>query len=280
MAFPALPNELYYAIVQHADMPTLYSLSLSSRFFSEEAIRVLYRVMDNIKPDVQIGFLRTMISSPRLASLVHTYSNVGGFSLLKDDQAETFLSLLPRALENMVGLKHLMTWTGLDPDLSQSPAAYSFSLQSIKYTSTTSQDLLIHFLHTQPSLKHIGVPWVGLNDVDPSDPEFACCRSLESVHGNWPVLRALLPGRRIQCATWEEDSYNEGKSGAIFDLRGQEDLKDALGGLKAMKLKFSSWKPDFLPLLIESLSSVETLEIDLSRGDFNVSKRLLAVSYS
>jgi len=76
---PRLPPELIEKFINHVvDYPSLLSLCLTSWSFHEEASKHIYRHIDDLGSTDALPHLRlleTLISNPKLASLVHAYTS-------------------------------------------------------------------------------------------------------------------------------------------------------------------------------------------------------------
>ncbi|KAF5327882.1 hypothetical protein D9619_005158 [Psilocybe cf. subviscida] len=158
---PSLALELHLQIIQHIDnQADLCALSLCCSDFRDEAQRSLFYEVTPKPLHRQAQFISTMNASPsRFGPWVHTF-----YTNLKP-RVDVQLSDMSAALRAMRNLKHLKILT--DQHTSSILPGCTFSLHTLAFVDglqeAEMQYLFYNFLHTQPSISRLQVPYDGLS---------------------------------------------------------------------------------------------------------------------
>ena len=230
MSLDNLPAELIEKITSNLDQPSLASVVRTARFLREESERFLYHSVQfytlshtgdlgKLQTD-QVRFLETIANCPSLGRYVIDLAvdGIGGKFKLPQMQ------LMSRAFGSMVNLKsfklHFASSAMLNATLHPITPP-SFTLTSLEITSATfipSIEILIPFLRTQLSIRHLIVPSLVDSRRDQGEGrEFdfrGTCPHLESLEGDDAIMRTMLPGRKIKSIRW---MYHPGNSITVLD---------------------------------------------------------------
>ncbi|KAF5321336.1 hypothetical protein D9619_000012 [Psilocybe cf. subviscida] len=233
-----LPPELYREIATNLRAPThrseLLSLSLVSKFWSNESQRILFRRFCHLghtdtdeeserDRKVHIQFLRTILEHPqRLGRYVESYAQCG---LACDRQSvsdaryseadwkmEIYLwDLTKKALPAMVNLKHLV----FDPALWRASASNSlltgcsFQLEMISWGCDKDVlDLCSSFLPSQHNLLHLDIGRCPGGTTLLELPLYACPK-LSSVLCNFQSMCHVTESRSIKALKMSKNHFGQ-----------------------------------------------------------------------
>jgi hypothetical protein len=249
--YPRLPPELYRPIFQHLDghRPTLFALSLCSRYLREDAERELYTTLDESSAadtSLHIAFLATVTQNHRLASYVRVYHSIN----IVHYQEAPLWNLVYQALRCMHGLKvlHFRMFGG-------HPAAElllgaPFQLERLHWANHSEGGTMTTVLEQQQRLKYLYLESRRGTIFPP-----ICCPDLKELSGNRVTLEALLPGRRVEAVAWVPELQD-----ANFGSGGVGQIEVELGNLKVLSFGGYFARPHF-GLVAEYLRRLEKLEL-------------------
>ena len=264
----SIPSEILSSIVEelHNNRSSLYSICLCSRSFYSEAARVLYRTVIDLDSVSQVAFLETILGSPTLASYLRVYS-IPSYAFPARTQ---ILALFFRGIQNDV-FRNLqcLSW---NQSLHTHGTLLKFpSLVSLRYETIADCDELLPFLSNLQALKHLAIDSFcltkGIETVRPLIT--SCCPNITTFYTTvFSSTAAFLPGRRIDTLIFDErsehatnfsDPNQVGHYAARFKTGNM--VGDAFSRLQRISLRFASWHPLFLDVLLGAVGDVEVLEM-------------------
>jgi len=210
-----VPLDIALSVISHVtDKDTLSTLSLTNKTLSKEAVKYLYRDIDERDNEtLHLLFIGTLLSNPSLALLVRSYAIITvsttdyepGGSEEEDLEAvakscssqkyEYIWALLPKALSLMSNLKVLSfndrRQESCAPHLLRD--SYAFRLKELEWDCGEEGDEISKFLTVQTELEVLSVTLAPEFDLQ---IQTSVCKRLVQLSGNMTTLLQFLPGRR------------------------------------------------------------------------------------
>ncbi|TFK35684.1 hypothetical protein BDQ12DRAFT_687798 [Crucibulum laeve] len=250
-----LPLEIYRPIFRWiSDRPTLVSLSVVSKFFKDEAQKLLYHSFASDSASAHIRFLVNIVQYPHLALLVRSYM------LYKDVDKAIYNPIFIAGLKAMKNLKEL--YVGVPADgvdalqLFNASQLRTCSFQLERFTwliplcePAYNQSELLEFVLAQTLLQHFGAsfPVPSQHLVTP-----AHCPRLTSLDGDLNLIEAIMPSRNITTLTWNANHTEEHREITHLKSYFEKVLAFAYGGYHRRRS---------LSVIAEYMPYLQTLEL-------------------
>lgn len=223
-----LPVELFRIVAEHChnDPKTLLSLMLTCRHLKHEGERVLYFAIDaHSQVRFPVTLLQHILSSPRVAGLVHHLSVPELTRRLGTGKIALFRSLVLQVLPTLVHLKSLdlSCW---DSTTVSTLISCPFQLRTLKITSWSSslENGIATFLTRQPELEELDFLATNALQVPPT-----ALPKLKRLSATACSLETFLTGRSVEKVVWV--SYPRSEREVDVPL-----LAESLNNIRSLKL--------------------------------------------
>ncbi|PPQ80889.1 hypothetical protein CVT25_001898 [Psilocybe cyanescens] len=277
------PPELVRIIVENLsyNRPELHALTLVSKTFHWEAMRLLYRSMTDPEGTRHYNFLVAVRKRPELAELIHTYH----VPTIAHSQKRPLWSLILRSLLLMVNLKELAYLRLFAIPLTPFPGVRKgqkmpFQLETFIWTigwrgpwdmCPFHPTKTLQFLETQHELRYLrwsyGLPEMS---IAYSLPEMSIAPNivpkLKILYSSFNAIQAFLPCRTITDLFWEGPT-SPATSYLILKLK-------EFSGLRAVSLPGDVWSTLTDPRVEGKISPLNTIKVLELRSAIKIHKIL------
>ncbi|KAF8651513.1 hypothetical protein AX16_004709 [Volvariella volvacea WC 439] len=264
---PSLPHELYRTIFEglRYHTRTLLALALTCHSFYDDAVRLLYYEVVPNSGEIQLKFLRTIVDSQALASLVRAWA----FDRRQFAYDETNIGSFALGACALNNLDRLCVSGSLDKQLMNILESAPFQLKGLHWgcAMKAEKQFLCSWIKSQPSLIELQFDFGWLAEIDydfeglASDKlsitPTATLPPLVRVCGSYSTLASLLPF----CPTITEVIWTS-DSGDTDTPQVDKRFLLALSRLRKLAFDWHTYQREFRGKGIAAcLSNLEVLEI-------------------